>query len=79
MERWVSALSDGSLTGFARWYVQLHLAGCRRCQAALEALRRLQESLHALRTTESAPPTTLSPPRRQALEAALDEVEKRRR
>src|SRR5438270_244779 len=79
MEAWVNALSDGSLSGPARWYTQLHVAGCKQCRAALSALQRLREHLQALRSQEDASlPTTLAPHRRQSLEAALDEVEKNR-
>src|SRR5262249_45434110 len=48
MRRWVNALADGSLKGFARWYTDLHVAGCPKCRAALEALRSLRARLRAL-------------------------------
>ena len=77
MEQWVNALADGSLTGFARWYTQLHVRGCHHCYAALEALLRLKERLKALSKTENVSvPTVLSSDRREALNAALDAVEK---
>ncbi len=81
MQKWLDGLADGSLTGPARWYARLHVSGCKQCQAALEALQRLRERLQALRNTQEQPsvPTTLSPPRRASLEAALDEVERQRR
>ncbi len=79
MEQWVNSLADGSLTGFARWYTQLHIHGCSHCYAALEALQTLQVRLKALKGTESAAmPTTLSPIHRSALDLALEEVEKKR-
>ena len=79
MEQWIDALADGSLTGFARWYTHLHVRGCRHCYAALEALLRLKERLKALSRTENVSvPTALPPDRREALNAALDAVEKRR-
>ena len=78
MEQWVHALADDSLTGFARWYTRLHVGGCRRCYAALEALQSLRERLKALRATDGlAAPPTLPLERREALRAALDAVEKR--
>ena len=77
MERWINALADGSLTGWARWYTRLHVAGCKRCEAALQALLHVQESLKALRSDENnRVPATLPPDRRVALDAALDEVER---
>ncbi len=79
MEKWVAALSDDSLTGFARWYTRLHVSGCKQCQAALAALQRIHERLKALGTNEASLfPAAFPPERRQALEAALDEVEKKR-
>lgn len=79
MDQWVNALADGSLTGFARWYTQLHVSGCHQCHAALEALQRLKARLQALRAAENASvPTALPLSRREALNAALDEVEKKR-
>lgn len=79
MEQWVNALADGSLTGFARWYTQLHVHGCSHCYAALEALQNLKARLKALKSSENVlAPTALSPQRRTALELALDDVEKKR-
>ena len=80
MAQWVNALADGSLTGVARWYTQLHVAGCKHCQSALVALQRLRSHLQALREPEtSPPPTTLSPQRRDAVEAAFDALEEQHR
>ncbi len=79
METWIDALADDSLTGFARWYTQIHVAGCRRCRAALQALRTLRERLKSYReASETGLPPALSPEKRSALEAALDAVEKQR-
>lgn len=83
----ISALSDGSLRGLARWYAEQHARGCPRCAAALDALRQQRQRLRALgmpAPTEADTATTapsphalaLSPERRAALEAAwagLDE------
>ena len=78
MEQWVNSLADGSMTGFARWYTQLHVHGCSQCYAALEALQTLKARLKALHTIENPTvPTTLTPTRRSALDLALDDVEKR--
>jgi hypothetical protein len=38
----VSALADGSLSGPGRWYTLFHVATCKRCKPALEALRQLR-------------------------------------
>ncbi len=77
----ISALSDGSLTGLARWYAAQHAKGCSRCANALVALRAQRDRLRALglpspEAAAPAPPV-LSPERREALEAAwrrLDET-----
>lgn len=79
MERLVHALADESLSGFARWYTQLHMRGCQRCYAALKAIQKLRARLNALRAGEcGAIPATLPPNRRAAVEAALDELDRRR-
>ena len=75
MEQWVNALADESLTGFARWYTQLHVRGCRRCYAALEAIRQLKARLKALHSSTGWVPATLGQDRRAALEAAMDAVD----
>ena len=76
METWVHGLSDGSLTGVKRAYTRLHIAGCAKCRAALQALDALHLRLESLDTeltaTEESP---LSPERRAALEAAMDAIE----
>ena len=78
----ISALSDGSLGGIARWYATQHAKGCPRCASALVALRAQRERLRALglpppADVEAVPAPALSPERRAALEAAwsrLDET-----
>jgi hypothetical protein len=74
MRHWVSALADGSLRGFARWYTNLHAAGCPKCREALEALRLLRDRLRSAVISGSAP-ATLSPERWASLDAALDRVD----
>ena len=79
MARWVDALADGSLRGWARWYAQMHIAGCNQCRATLERLRRARERLQSYRAASDALlPPALPPDRRLALEAALDAIEQRR-
>lgn len=77
MRRWVNGLVDGSLSGLARWYTNMHVAGCPRCRAALEALRALRRRLQALREPAAGEGTDLSPARRSALDMALDAVDGR--
>jgi hypothetical protein len=75
----VSALSDGTLTGLARWYTRLHILTCSRCRSALRALQSLSDRLHRLGSNLSEPPVQpLSEDRRSVVERAMDEVEKRR-
>ena len=76
MERWVNALADGSLTGFTRWYAQMHVSGCNQCRATLESLQLLRERLHALASVAGAEANfSLSPERRAALLSAFDAVD----
>src|SRR5512142_2933711 len=77
MARWVSALADGSLRGIPRWYTRLHVAGCPRCRAALEALRALRDRLLRLGRSEGAgAQDALTPEHRLRLRASLDAVDK---
>jgi len=76
MARWVNALVEDRLTGFARWYTNLHLAGCPKCRAALESLRALHRRLQELGHVWAEGPATLSADRRVALEAALDAIDR---
>jgi hypothetical protein len=80
MEDYVSAFSDGSLTGPARWYTWLHLLHCRKCSAALRGLRALRDRLRALSHAErpNEPPRTLTAERRVAMETAMNAVDQRR-
>src|SRR5258707_11248364 len=79
MRAWVNALADGSLSGIARWYTKLHVADCPRCRAALEAFMALRARLRSLGSSPSVVgEMTLTPERRSALEAALDDVERKR-
>src|SRR5258707_15308223 len=77
MRNWVSALADGSLAGFARWYTKLHVSGCPKCREVLEALRRLRERLRAAAPRPSRSSPTLSDKRWAAIKSALDEVDSR--
>ena len=40
MERCVTALADGSLTGAARLYTRFHVATCPKCAAALRSRQK---------------------------------------
>ncbi len=77
MSRWLSALSDNSLTGPIRWYALLHVSGCHRCQAALRSLEQLRARLRALGgPAVSGPDETLTDDRRNSLEASLDRIDR---
>lgn len=73
METLVSAWVDGTLTGIARWYTELHVKGCPQCQSSLPFLRTLHFRLSALGQTPI--PEKLSDPRWQAVEAAWTQSE----
>ena len=78
MTRWVSALSDGSLSGIARWYTRWHIAGCPKCAAALTGLRALRERLRLLASREERQgPSALPEERWTTVEAAMDAVDTR--
>jgi hypothetical protein len=79
MRNRVSALCDGSLSGFARWYTLLHVARCPHCKAALEALMVLRERLIEL-AKHVAPETDsgLSSDRWAAVERAWKAADDRR-
>lgn len=74
MRQWVSALSDNTLKGWARWYANLHVARCPNCKTALEDLTALHERMQRLGQTP--PPTLfLTEERRTALQTALDALD----
>ena len=76
MRTWVSSLADGSLTGLARWYTELHVKGCPHCKPALEAIRVLRERLEALaRADAPAAAHSLPAERRTSLKQALDSID----
>lgn len=75
MRAWLNGLADGSLSGFSRWYTNLHAAGCPQCRAALEALRKLKDRLRSAASVTARGPETLSAERWAALEAAMDRVD----
>lgn len=79
MARWVHALAEDRLTGIARWYLNLHLAGCPKCREALESLRALHQRLRKLDRAWAERPATLSTDRRVDLEAALDAIDREAR
>lgn len=80
MENNISALSDNSLHGLARWFTQLHASYCPRCGPALRSLRRLRKRLGLLREkpvlpaiahTASPSEDRLTEERKAALEQAM--------
>ena len=75
MRNWVSALADGTLRGFARWFTRLHVRGCPRCFEAFGALQRLRERLCAL---GGKPSTERMPDERwEAISEAWEETERK--
>lgn len=74
MKSWVSALADGSLRGFARWFTQLHVKGCPQCGAALRALQRLRERLRGLNAPGSE--TRMPDDRWETVERKWEELER---
>jgi hypothetical protein len=78
MEHWVNGMADGSLKGVARLYTRLHVAGCIKCHTALLALEKLRHRLHDLNhSPEAEIPSALTSDRRAALDAAMDEIDKK--
>lgn len=75
MRAYVSALSDDTLSGPARWYARLHVLHCTRCRAALNALTALRDRLRRLSDPVNNPPAHLTTDRRSALERAMDEMD----
>jgi anti-sigma factor RsiW len=65
---WISALVDGELDAQRRATLEAHLPGCPQCQAELESLQQLAQSLRQL-----APPP-ISPEALRRLHAAADEL-----
>lgn len=57
MRNWVSALADGTLRGFARWFTRLHVKGCPQCREAFQGFQKLRQRLAALtgKTAERMP------------------------
>ena len=79
MEKWVAALGDDSLTGWARWYAQIHISGCNQCRATLEGLRQVRARMRALAdAANAAAPLTLTADRRLALNVAFDAIDAKR-
>src|SRR5436305_15009166 len=69
-----SACADGTLGGFARLYMWLHMKTCGRCRKAFLALRVLRERLLGLGVRSSGS-TPMSSDRKTALEEALTRVD----
>jgi hypothetical protein len=69
----LSRLADGTLSGLALWFARQHLGGCTRCRSAHSALVHLREKLAQLHGGTER----LGDGRREALERALDALEKR--
>jgi hypothetical protein len=78
MHRWVNALADSSLSGLARWYANLHVAGCPQCRTALDELRALRDRLRTLgKASASLRPGAITRGRWETLQAELDALDRR--
>lgn len=76
MTNLVSAYSDDTLKGPARWYTQFHVATCPKCRAALHELQQLKEHLHQLDAEERLPSAScLSTDRQEKLVSALEQID----
>jgi predicted anti-sigma-YlaC factor YlaD len=53
---WLNAYLDGELRGARLQQMELHLAECPDCQAALQLLEKLSDLLHEAPTPEFTPP-----------------------
>ncbi len=76
MKALLTARADQRLSGLIKSYVELHLAQCAQCRAALESLLALRERLIALRNAPAST-GTLSPDRQERVQAAFTELYKR--
>ena len=65
----VSALSDGALTGIARWYTVKHLDGCAQCRKGMATIMEVRERLRVVHE-ESGEEAQLSPEQWTAVEEA---------
>jgi anti-sigma factor RsiW len=75
MRHWVSALADGALTGFARWYTERHIASCPQCRKGMAAIVAVRDRLRAL---SPGPTPSLSEERWGAIEAAWEQTDRER-
>lgn len=76
MTNMVSALSDDTLKGPARWYTQFHVATCPKCRTALRELQQLNEHLHHLQANDDTPvPFALTVERQEEVASALDRID----
>ena len=79
MRNLVSSLSDGSAGGLSSWYTRLHVKGCPKCGAALEAYLAIRIELSTLDLSEKTHiEINLTPERRSNLELAMDRIEQER-
>ena len=72
MKEYVSALSDDTLRGPARWYTQLHASYCTKCGTALKSLRHLRARLNRLRRENADREAALTQERHQAVQKAME-------
>ena len=70
----LAARADERLSGLALRYLEMHLARCGQCRAALASLLALRERLLVLRNT---PSQRLSPTREAQVTAAFEKLVER--
>lgn len=72
MKENISALSDDTLRGPARWFASLHASYCPKCRPALKSLRHLRARLGRLRREDAARDMALTEERREAVQKAME-------
>ena len=80
MRSLLSALSDGKLSGVARWYTEQHTARCEHCKPAFASLMVLKERIrvYGIEPTDeevAAEKLRLDPAKRAAAEAAWARID----
>ena len=72
MKENISALSDDTLRGPARWFTSLHASYCPKCRPALKSLRHIRARLGRMRREDAARDAALTEERREAVQKAME-------